>query len=69
MYQFPACAPAQPRYRWPMKFLLAVAVYLGMGVFIGWGIYAMMHGKPAILIVSLLAYLVIAAKKGCLDSH
>lgn len=52
-----------------MKFLLAVAVYLGMGVFIGWGIYAMMHGKPAILIVSLLAYLVIAAKKGCLDSH
>jgi len=52
-----------------MKFLMAVAIYLVMGAFIGWGIYAMMHGKPAILIVSFLAYFVIAAKKGCLDSH
>jgi len=52
-----------------MKFLLAVAVYLIFGAFIGWGIYSMMHGKPAILIVSLLAYLLIAAKKGCLDTH
>ena len=52
-----------------MKFLLSVFVYLVMAAFIGWGIYAMMHGKPAVLIVSLLAYLVIAAKKGCLDNH
>lgn len=53
-----------------MKFLLAVFVYLVMAVLIGWGIYAMMHGaKPWLLIVSVAAYLVVAAKKGCLDSH
>jgi len=52
-----------------MKFLLAVFVYLVFAFFMSWGIYAMMHGKPAILIVSLLAYLAIAAKKGCMDSH
>ena len=52
-----------------MKFLLAVTVYLVFGAFIGWGIYALIEGKPAVFIAAMLAYLVIAAKKGCLDSH
>lgn len=52
-----------------MKFILAIAVYLIFAAFFCWGIAAVMHGKPAVLIVSLLAYLLIAAKKGCLDTH
>ena len=53
----------------PMKFTLSIVVYLVMAAFIGWGIIAVIHGKPAVLIVSLLAYLVIAAKVGCSETH
>lgn len=52
-----------------MKFVLSIVVYLVMAAFIGWGILAVIHGKPAVLIVSLLAYLVIAAKVGCSETH
>jgi len=52
-----------------MKFVLSIVVYLVMAAFIGWGILSIIHGKPAVLIVSLLAYLIIAAKAGCSETH
>ena len=52
-----------------MKFLLSVLVYLEFAAMFSWGIYDVMHGKFAVLIVTTLVYLGIAAKKGCLDTH
>jgi hypothetical protein len=50
-----------------MKLLLAVFVYLLIGLVLGWGILLLIAGKPWLLIVSLLVYLVAFAKIGCLS--
>ena len=54
-----------------MKFFLSILVYLFIAFLMGWGIYMIMQpdGKPWLLIGSVLGYLLIAAKKGCLDTH
>ena len=53
-----------------MKFLAAIAVYLLIGVVLGWGILLAMKGSLWFLIVGLLAYIIAFAKLGCLPkSH
>ena len=49
-----------------MKFLLALLAYLLISAMLCWGILLTMHGKPWLLIVSFLAYIVAFAKLGCL---
>jgi hypothetical protein len=50
-----------------MKFLLAILAYLLIGVVLGWAILLAVAGKPWLLIVSFLVYLVAFAKIGCLS--
>ena len=50
-----------------MKLVLAVLVYLLMGMILGGGILLLVAGKPWLLIVSLLAYVVAFGKFGCLS--
>lgn len=49
-----------------MKLFLATLVYLLMGALLCWGILLMVAGKPLLLIVSVLFYLVAFSKFGCL---
>jgi len=49
-----------------VRFLLAVLVYLLMGLALGWGILHTMHGNPWYLLVALLIYGVAFARLGCL---
>lgn len=51
-----------------MKFLGSVLVYLLLGVLLFAGIILMMKGNLWLLIVSLLGYLIVLAKAGCLPS-
>lgn len=51
-----------------MKLFLAIFVYLLMGAVLSWGILLAMHGKPWLLIGSLIAYIVAFGKIGC-TSH
>ena len=48
-----------------MKFILAIVVYLLIGVLLGWGILLMLAGKPWLLIAGLVAYLIAFSKIGC----
>jgi F0F1-type ATP synthase assembly protein I len=50
-----------------MKLLLAVFAYLLVGVILGGGMLLLMAGKPWLLIVGLLTYIVAFAKIGCLS--
>lgn len=50
-----------------MKFFLAIVVYLLIAAVLSWGIVLMMHGKPWLLIGSILAYIVAFARLGCLS--
>jgi hypothetical protein len=50
-----------------MKFLMSIVVYLLIAALLCWGILLMMHGKPWLLIGSLVAYIVAVAKMGCLS--
>jgi hypothetical protein len=50
-----------------MKLLLSVMVYLLLAALLAWGILLMMHGKPWLLIGSVVAYVVGVAKIGCLS--
>ena len=50
-----------------MKFAFAILAYLLIGAVLGWGILLAVAGKPWLLIVSLLVYLVAFAKIGCLS--
>ena len=53
-----------------MKFLAAIAVYLLIGVVLGWGILLAMKGSLWFLIVGLLVYILAFSKLGCLPkSH
>jgi len=49
-----------------MKFLLAIIAYLLISFVLVWGILLLVHGKPWLLIVSFLAYVLAFAKLGCL---
>ena len=50
-----------------MKFILSVAVYLGMAVALAWGILSLFQpsGKPWLLIGAIAAYTVLFARIGC----
>lgn len=47
---------------------MTILVYLLMGLVLGVGILFVMAGKPWLLIVSLIAYLIAFARYGC-TSH
>jgi hypothetical protein len=49
-----------------MKFLLAVLVYLVIGLVLGWGLLLAVKGDPWVLLLSFAAYVVLFAKIGCL---
>lgn len=51
-----------------MKLVLATLVYLLIGAVLGWGILLLLAGKPWLLIVSFLVYVVAVGKIGC-TSH
>jgi hypothetical protein len=48
-----------------MKFALAILVYLLMAAVIGAGILLLVAGKPWLLIISLIAFVVAFGKLGC----
>ena len=50
-----------------MKLALAVFVYLLIGLVLAWGILLLIAGKPWLLIVAFLAYVLAFAKIGCLS--
>ena len=50
-----------------MKFLLAILAYLLIGAVLSWGILLAVAGKPWLLVVAILVYLVAFAKIGCLS--
>jgi hypothetical protein len=49
-----------------MKFVLAILSYAISAAVLGYGILMMVHGKPAVLIVGLLVYVVALAAYGCI---
>ncbi|HVU28724.1 MAG TPA: hypothetical protein VHG71_13465 [Verrucomicrobiae bacterium] len=49
----------------PMKFYLAILTYLLIGLILGAGILLLVAGKPWLLIIGLIAYIVIFAQTGC----
>jgi hypothetical protein len=49
-----------------VKFLLAVFVYLALGVLLGWGILMMMAGSYWLLASTVVVYLFLFAVYGCL---
>lgn len=51
-----------------MKFFAAIVAYLVIGLFLGLGIFEVMHGHYWLLPVVALIYLVAFAKLGCLPS-
>ena len=48
-----------------MKFALAILVYLLMAVVLGAGILLLVAGKPWLLIISVIAFIVAFGKLGC----
>jgi hypothetical protein len=48
-----------------MKFTLAIVVYLVIGLILGWGILAAVHGSYWLLIASFVGYLLAFARIGC----
>jgi hypothetical protein len=50
-----------------MKFFLSILVYLLIGAVLGWGILLMVAGKPWLLIVAFLVYVLAFAKIGCIS--
>jgi hypothetical protein len=48
-----------------MKLIFTILAYLLIAVIIGWGILLLLAGKPWLLIVGALAYLVAVARIGC----
>jgi hypothetical protein len=49
-----------------MKFALAIFTFLLMGAVIGGGILLLLAGKPLLLILGVVAFVVLFAKYGCL---
>jgi len=52
-----------------MKFVLAILAYAISAAVLGYGILMAVHGKPAVLIVGLLAYVVAFASFGCIHKQ
>jgi hypothetical protein len=50
-----------------MKLALAVLVYVLMGLVLSWGILLLLAGKPLLLIIALIAYVVAFGKIGCMS--
>ena len=50
----------------PMKFALAIFTYLAMAAIIGAGILLLVAGKPLLLIIALIAFVVAFGKLGCM---
>jgi hypothetical protein len=50
-----------------MKFALAILVFLMMAVILGGGILALVAGKPLLLIVGVVGFVLLFAKFGCLS--
>lgn len=48
-----------------MKFYLAILTYLLIGLILGAGILLLVAGKPWLLIIGLIAYIVTFAQTGC----
>jgi hypothetical protein len=48
-----------------MNFILATFVYLLIGAVLAWGILLMLAGKPMLLIVAVVCYLLAFARIGC----
>lgn len=49
-----------------MKFALAILVYLLVGFVLSAGILMLLAGKPWLLIIALLAYIVAFGRLGCM---
>ena len=49
-----------------MKFIMAVLVYLGFGVVLGWGILRTIQGHPGLLLAGIVVYSLAFAGLGCL---
>jgi hypothetical protein len=52
-----------------MKFVLAILAYAILAAVLGYGILMTVHGKPAVLIVGLLVYVVALAAYGCIPKQ
>jgi hypothetical protein len=50
-----------------MKFALAILVFLMMAAVLGAGILALVAGKPLLLIVGVVGFILLFAKFGCLS--
>ena len=50
-----------------MKFALAILVYLLMAALLGVGVLMLVSGKPLLLIIALVAYVVAFGKLGCMS--
>jgi hypothetical protein len=50
----------------PMKFALAILVYLLMAAILGVGILLVVSGKPLFLIIALVVYVVAFGRLGCM---
>ena len=49
----------------PMKFALAIAVFLAFAFFISWGILLLLHGQPWLLLATVGLFLGTFIKFGC----
>ena len=61
-----SCALRGNAYTQPMKFALAIFVYLLMAAIIGAGILLVVAGKPLFLIIALIAFVVAFGRLGCM---
>lgn len=52
-----------------MKFLMALSVFLLFTLLITWGIILLMHGTPWLLVATMVLFIGLFAKYGCLSSH
>jgi hypothetical protein len=50
-----------------MKFALAILVFLVIAGILGGGILALVAGKPLLLIIGVVGFIVLFAKYGCLS--
>jgi hypothetical protein len=53
----------------PMKFALAILIFLLMAGVLGAGILMLLAGKPLLLVVGIVGFALLFAKYGCLSSH
>jgi len=61
-----ACTQVEFIYPAAMKFLLGILAYLVIALILGMGMMQMVHGKPWLLLIGLLAYVVAFGAIGCL---